>query len=252
MKKTLLILSIITAFAISSSIGNAVAHSCESAKAGVITAFVLFSGSIVLGYAYRNQTGLLYGCAPLANGFIQTCDTSSVNGLEYEFYYFNREDIDLDATTFGADGQIDNLVLLAGKVGYLFSARGTANDVEINMVKGNTTNNNWDHIYNTLIVGNNAITKKNIIKKMPDSDGVIVINNKWKTTTTTGDSAFEAIGFSVGLTGRGISRKSKDTGTKAAWQVQLGSPEGQTENNPGINVDAGDYTTTKQMLDNLL
>ena len=249
MKKIFLALSIITAFAMAATIGNAVYAVTGSGTAGAVTTFVSFAGGLFLAYQYRNQSGLAFGCASLANGFIQTCDTNSVNGLEFDFYYYNREDIDLDATTFGANGEIDNVVLLAGKVGYLFTARGTANDVEINMVKGNTTNNNWDHIFNTLIVGNSAATKKNIIKKMPDSDGVIIFNNKWKTTTATGDSAFEAIGWSVGLTGRAISRKSKDAGTKAAWAIQLGSPEGQTENNPGINVLDTDYTTTKAMLD---
>ncbi len=251
MKKIFLALSIITAFAMAAIVGNAVYAVTGSGTAGAATTFISFAGGLFLAYHYRNQS-LAFGCSSLGAGFVQTCDTNSVNGLEYDLYYFNREDIDLDATTFGANGEIDNLVLLAGKTGYLFTARGTANDVEINMVKGNTTNNNWDHLINTLIVGNSALTKKNIIKKFPDSDGVIVINNKWKTTTATGDSAFEAIGWSVGLTGRTMSRKSRDTATKAAWAVQLGSPEGQTENNPGINIFDTDYSTTKAMLDALL
>lgn len=247
MKNTKFIIFAIFSLLMSAFIANAVGTEYQSDHATAIAFTASMIGSIVLGLAFPNQAGLAFACSSLTMGHVAGCTNNPVAGLEYSFYAYNRSDIDLTATTFGTDGEIDNLVLTAPAVGYKFTAKGTANDVQIDMVEGKFTNDQWSHIFNTVVFDNTAATKKNIIKKFPSSDLVIVYENKWKGLA--GASAFEAAGWSVGMTGKAVQRKSNDAETQGAWKVSLGTPKEQTEDNPAINVFDTDYATTKAMLE---
>jgi hypothetical protein len=250
MKKTILALYIALAACSSVIVGSIVAKESSSPKAGIVYALATFAGAMIVLHAYRNERDMALGCSTITSGNIAGCATIPKGGLEIDYYVINREHIDLTLTTFGTDGEIDNLVLTGVNVAYKFTAKGTANSDQVDMFEGKYTNDNWTHIFNSIIFDNTAATKKNIIKKFPSSDVVVIKNNKWKGTT--GNMAFEALGFGVGLTGKAIQRKSDDGETQNAWKVSLASPKDQYEDNPGLNVFDTDYSTTLSMLEALL
>jgi hypothetical protein len=242
------ILSVLLILASSLFIASAVNNATGSPAAAVVTGCLLVGGAFIVARAYSVSI-MLMSCGTIATGFEAGCDTKPTAGLETRYWVINRSDIDLTSTTFGADGEIDNLVLNVGALAYRYVGKGQSNGVQIDMVEGKYSNDQWAHIFNQIVFDNSAGTKKDIIKVFPSADVVIIYENKWKGTG--GDSAFEAIGWTVGLTGKAIQRKSDDADTQAAWKVGLASPKDQFEDNPGINIFDTDYATTLAMLNAL-
>lgn len=248
--KILFYLSVVTAMVLAAMVSVAVANNFTP-MAGVVTFIALFGGAVVHAHAYRGQAGMLNaGCSLITTGFVAGCSTTPVAGLEVDLYVANRSEIDLTASTFGTDGELTAIVMQTGKKFYKFTGKGTSNSLQIDMVEGKFSNDQWSHLLKNIVFDNTALTKKNIIKKFPSSDLVVVVNNKWKGTG--GNMAFEALGWTVGLTGKAIQRKSDNAETAGAWEVTLASPKDQYEDNPGINVFITDYATTLAMMEALI
>lgn len=150
------------------------------------------------------------------------CDKPLAKGAYNEAVIINRNDIDFNSTTTGADGSVSSLVLKSGKVGYKClqpgnKPFGTGNTA---LVVGDYQNT-WTHQVPVIVLAHDADVTTNIIEALGKGEFVLVVKMKNTGDTTTANGRYQIFGYDNGLRASEQTHTISDDTLGSGWSTTL-------------------------------
>ncbi len=192
-------------------------------------------------------------CTGITASILINCDQPLVVGTKDILYLINRDDIDnimFDSTLDSGINQLAlSLNLISSRYIYKIEGRNNSNEPSAVLRKGRYFDT-YEHKISFKVFGNGPEIKSQLESMIQAGNLVAIIENNYRGT---GDaSAFEIYGYNAGLEVIECSRVINDNDTQGAYSIVLKTPEQQGEPHLPYSLLAGDYTATKEMLNNLL
>lgn len=192
-------------------------------------------------------------CTGITASILINCDQPLVVGTKDILYLINRDDIDNIMFDSTLDSGINELALslnlISSRYIYKIEGRNNSNEPSAVLRKGRYFDT-YEHKISFKVFGNGPEIKSQLESMIQAGNLVAIIENNYRGT---GDvSAFEIYGYNAGLEVIECSRVINDNDTQGAYSIVLKTPEQQGEPHLPYSLLAGDYTATKEMLNNLL
>lgn len=192
-------------------------------------------------------------CTGITASILINCDQPLVVGTKDILYLINRDDIDNIMFDSTLDSGINELALslnlISSRYIYKIEGRNNSNEPSAVLRKGRYFDT-YEHKISFKVFGNGPEIKSQLESMIQAGNLVAIIENNYRGT---GDvSAFEIYGYNAGLEVIECSRVINDNDTQGAYSIILKTPEQQGEPHLPYSLLAGDYTATKEMLNNLL
>lgn len=191
----------------------------------------------------------LSACAAITGGVTNSCSDLLVGGADDRLILFNYDEVEtLDPN--GTNPEIiEDIVLAATKVGYVFEGKQQSNEAKQTLVKKKYSNS-WDHEIVFKIFGATPAAKIQVEKFAAGAKLMALVQNNYKGTA--GNGSFELYGVDTGLYLEAAERNVADTDTLGAFSITLKSSELFKEGHLPKTVFITDFATTKAMIDALL
>lgn len=176
------------------------------------------------------------------------CQHKPLKGIENRILLINKKDIDYAGSLINEDRTIImRLMLKLGRKGYM--AEGVKNIftggskpvIEDGAVNGHT------HSVNIRLFKNDAASFKQINSIVDGAQFVAVVETKWKGPNNT--SAFEVLGYDVGLEISADSEGRTYSENDGAYMITLATPNGYKEPRVAYKWLDGSYAETKELFD---
>jgi hypothetical protein len=192
-------------------------------------------------------------CTGITASILINCDQPLVVGTKDILYLINRDDIDnimFDSTLDSGINQLAlSLNMISSRYIYKIEGRNNSNEPGTVLRKGRYFDT-YEHKISFKVFANGPEIKSQLESMVQAGNLVAIIENNYRGT---GDaSAFEIYGYNAGLEIVECSRVINDNDTQGAYSIVLKTPEQQGEPHLPYSLLAGDYTATKEMLNNLL
>lgn len=179
----------------------------------------------------------------LSADIVNDCDNLSVSGIEADILVIPHSDVDKTATTFDATNKklITDLVLKAGKTGFLIEGVKQTNGYNWEFVPGDaTTRDMFRHVAGGRILTPTVENREQADKLGAGESYMIVVNKKYKGAESA--DAFLVLGWDSGLYLSSMTENSREN--NAAILFELSSNDEMLENkSPKVLLDT-DYDTT--------
>jgi hypothetical protein len=205
--------------------------------------------SIKADCAKLGITLIASACDGIDGGADYDCENPLVPGVNQRLILGNSDDVesvvyDLVNTTI-----IDDIILKAGKIAYVFQGVRQSLNPSYELVPG-TISVGYNHLVNFLAFQISQVVKDNL-ERLALGKVFAVIENK--NDVGNGNTIFEVYGLKVGLEAVVISRVPADQETNGAFTINLSTPEneGKEPKMPQTWFDT-DYPTTLAKVEALL
>jgi hypothetical protein len=131
----------------------------------------------------------------LTQDILKDCDNKPVGGNEADVVIVAKEDIDYSSTTFDATNPllVTDLVLKAGKTGYVLEGVKQTNITSYELVKKENSFDKFKHTFTGVILNPSAANKAALREIASGGDYVVIVNRKWKGADNA--DAFEIYGW---------------------------------------------------------
>ena len=188
-------------------------------------------------------------CIAAVSADIQpSCDNPKSAGLRKIGYLINKADIVNQATELQRKNVYVSLTLKQGARAYTIydSAKNSFAGSRTEMQSGEVSNT-FNNIMAFAIRDEGPDLSLNVITPLANGEFVGIMEQSW-SNDNNGDNRFVIMGMETGLKATSLPRQLTDEASGGAWMVEL------TETGAGQSgryVWAGDYETTKAMLDAL-
>lgn len=187
-------------------------------------------------------------CGTITASILADCDNPVQGGTRDRAYIMNFDDFDLGTIVFGADGYtIEAITLPALKTAFVIEGKNNSIVPKATMVEQGFSNM-FDQEINMKGFDISPTVKKDL-NSMKDGRFVIITENYFKGTS--GNSAFEVYGTTVGLEMTVIERDPNNTETQGAFDMTFFTKLNKEPNLPNP-LFLTDYTTTKAIAEGLL
>lgn len=185
-------------------------------------------------------------CTPIAANILNECDANLITGVNDTIILLPFDDVDKTLSTFDVSNKslITNLVMKAGKKGYVVEGKNFSNDVDTAMVKGKYQSE-FEHNIMFRIFKIDAVTKS-WIHTLANNRIMVVVNNN----VISGKEAnrYEIFGWDQGLELNELTRNQSDSETKGAYVLKMGCDETNKESRLPATVFKTDVATTATMI----
>jgi hypothetical protein len=192
-------------------------------------------------------------CTGITASILINCDQPLVVGTKDILYLINRDDIDNIMFDSTLDSGINELALslnlISSRYIYKIEGRNNSNEPSAVLRKGRYFDT-YEHKISFKVFGNGPEIKSQLESMIQAGNLVAIIENNYRGPADV--SAFEIYGYNAGLEIVECSRVINDNDTQGAYSIILKTPEQQGEPHLPYSLLAGDYTATKEMLNNLL
>jgi hypothetical protein len=212
---------------------------------GPLLGVVLFIGAIIVGRAYPAGSYAFSICGSIAAGHSPDCSYPLTAGNNERLILYNFNDVDTLDRAVGNSLIVEEIVMIATKVGYAFNGQNYSNEPKYRMRKGPYVNT-YEHEAAFLVFGYNGAVKKEL-EAMAKGKLIAVIENNFRGAT--GDHAFELLGGGSGLFVESIERDPNDQDNNGAFKVVLKTGERGGEASLPFAVFDTSYAVTKAMID---
>ena len=177
-----------------------------------------------------------------------SCDNPKSAGLRKIGYLINKEDIATHATEAGRPNVYTGITLKPGTRAYTVydSAKNSFAGSRTEMQSGEVSNT-FTHLMAFAVRDEGPDLALKVITPLANGEFVGIMEQSWDNDQS-GDNRFIIMGMETGLKATSLPRQLTDEASGGAWMVEL------TETGAGQSaryVWAGDYETTKAMLDAL-
>jgi hypothetical protein len=190
-------------------------------------------------------------CAKITAGNAINCDFPLTGGVKDRLILVNYEDWQAATLTKNVSNPqiIENIVLTAPAVGYVFEGQNNSIEPQANLVRQRYTNV-YDHEVMFQIFNVSPAAKKEA-EKLANGKVVAIIENNFKNST--GNMAYEVYGSEVGLNASELKRVLADADTQGAISVILKTPEnGGKETHLPATIFDTDYAATRTVVNSIL
>jgi hypothetical protein len=189
----------------------------------------------------------------LTSDIALNCKVNLVSGIGDKVWLINRDDIDFESCTYNTlnNNIIESIVLNSASPtlrGYYAEGFRNSNEYENTLVKGKYQNG-WEQKLTIRVFDNTADTKEQV-NEIANGKFVCVIENNYKSED--GTSAFEVLGWSVGLEVAEAMRNPSDADMKGGWTLVLQTDEDNKERYPAKTFFNTDIATSRTALDALV
>jgi len=183
----------------------------------------------------------------LTADILKDCNNRPKGGLEYDVVAILRDDVDWTATTFDANNPLlcTNLQLKTGKSGYKIEGFKSTNKAFFEKATDDF-GSFYKHKFTGMLVNQFYANRQALYNLLNEERYVVVVEKKWKGDRKR--SAFLLLGKDSGLVGNVHTYGSDDNNGVEVFE--MATVEGEGERYPAINIDEGDYDTTKAAFDN--
>ena len=180
------------------------------------------------------------------------CENPLVAGSKDRMILINLDDWEGATVTYDAANPclITNIVLAAGKVGYLYEGINGSIEPEDNSTQPEFGLPTYIHKVTFRVFSASAVAKQQI-EKLALGRYIAITENNMKGKN--GDSAFEVRGVTVGMKAS-VTRNRKDAATQGAFVIVAETPatEGEQHLPATLYATEATYAATKAIFDSLL
>lgn len=180
-------------------------------------------------------------CGLLSSGLVLSCTNKLVGGVSPNVWIANKDDIASWVISGTNAMTIEDIVMDATKVFYLFEGKLKSSEPAARVVKG-AYENTWEHEVKIRAFDISPATLVQIAA-MKDSQVVVIVQNNSKGVA--GNTKYDIYGLDAGMFIEALERIPQNVEDAGAWNITFKTQEYARESNPPYRI----YITSEAATD---